>query len=116
MKSFLVVSKEPEALRVLRSCFSADYSIESVDGKESALETLKRRRYDVIFIDIEILQGSSPGGGYNESLEEFWHLFQTIQVIVMCSQEGIREAVKAVKWGYRLHCLPPLCRRGKTHN
>ena len=99
MKSFLVVSKEPEALRVLRSCFSADYSIESVDGKESALETLKRRRYDVIFIDIEILQGSSPGGGYNESLEEFWHLFQTIQVIVMCSQEGIREAVKAVKAG-----------------
>jgi DNA-binding NtrC family response regulator len=108
MKSFLVVSKEPEVLRVIRSCFSADYSIGSADGKESALERLKRTRYDVIFIDIEILRGSSPGGGYNENLEKFWHLFPTIQVIVMCPQERIREAVKAVKAGASDYITYPL--------
>lgn len=108
MKSFLVVSKEQEVLRVIRSCFSADHSIGSADGKESALERLNRKRYDVIFIDIEILRGSSPGGGYNESLQKFWHLFPTIQVIVMCSQEGIREAVKAVKVGASDYLTYPL--------
>ena len=108
MKSFLIVSKEPEVLRIIRSCFSADYSIGSAGGKESALERLKRTRYDVIFIDIEILRGSSPGGGYNENLEKFWHMFPTIQVIVMCSQEGIREAVKAVKAGASDYLTYPL--------
>jgi len=108
MKSFLVVSKEPEVLREIRSCFSADYSIGSADGKESALVRLKKTRYDVIFIDIEILRGSSPGGGYDESLQKFWHLFPTIQVIVMCSQEDIREAVKAVKAGVIDYLTYPL--------
>ena len=108
MKSFLVVSKEPEVLRIIRSGFSPDYSIVGAANKESALERLKLTRYDVIFIDIEILQESSPGGGYNESFEKFWHLFPTIQFIVMCSQGNIREAVKAVKAGASDYLTYPL--------
>ena len=108
MKSFLVVSKEPEMLRVIRSSFSPDYAIGNAKSNESALEMLKRTRYDLIFIDIEMLREASPSGSYDEGLQKFWHLFQTIQIIVMCSPENIREAVKAVKAGAGDYLTYPL--------
>jgi len=108
MKSFLVVSKDPQVFRVIQSCFSAGYSVGNVASNDSALERLKRTRYDVIFIDIEILVGSTPGEGYEEGLQSFWHLYPTIQIIVTCSQARVREAVKAVKAGASDYLTYPL--------
>jgi DNA-binding NtrC family response regulator len=66
---------------------------------DAALDTLKKRRYDLIFVDLEILRRSASGNGYKAAMESFWHLYPTIEIIVMSSQEMIREAVMAVKAG-----------------
>lgn len=108
MKSFLVVSKAPEVLRVIRSSFPPEYTVRGAENQGSALEMLKGARCDVVFIEVEMLRGSGPSGGYDESLERFRQLFQTIQVIVMCPPDRIREAVKAVKAGASDYLTYPL--------
>jgi len=108
MKSFLVVSKEPEVLRIISSSFAQDCTFGSADDKDSALAMLKNNRFDCVFIDVEILRGSAQGDGYKAALETFWHLYPTIEIIVMASQVQIREAVIAVKAGASNYLTYPL--------
>ena len=99
MRHILVISKEQEVFFSIHSCFRSGYRVENVADKDAALEILHKKRYDFIFVDVEILKESAPDNGYKLALRSFWHLFSTIEIIVMSSQEMIREAVMAVKAG-----------------
>jgi DNA-binding NtrC family response regulator len=59
-------------------------------------------------VDVEILKESAPDNGYKLALRSFWHLFSTIEIIVMSSQEMIREAVMAVKAGASNYITYPI--------
>jgi DNA-binding NtrC family response regulator len=63
------------------------------------MEMLRKKRYDFVFIDVEILKETVSGNGYKVSLQLFWLVYPSIEIIVMSSQEMIREAVMAVKAG-----------------
>ena len=69
---------------------------------------LRKKRYDIILIDIEILRESAHGNGYKAALQPFWHLYPTIDIIVMASKEMIRDAVMAVKAGADDYLVYPL--------
>jgi len=69
---------------------------------------LGKRRYDFIFIDLEILSKSVPGNEHKAGLQSFWQLFPTIEIIVMTSQEKIREAVMVVKAGASNYVTYPI--------
>jgi len=99
MRSILVISNEQKVCGSISSCFETGYKVSVALNADAALDTLKKRRYDLIFVDLEILRGSASGNGYKAAMEPFWHLYPTIEIIVMCSQEMIREAVMAVKAG-----------------
>jgi len=99
MKSILVVTKEQEVFHTIQACFRQGYRVDKAARKDAALEMLRKRPSDFVFIDLEILRESVPSNGYKVALEPFWHLYPTIQIIVMSSQEMIREAVMAVKAG-----------------
>jgi len=108
MKFFLVVSKEHEVFQTIHSCFSRGHVVRKVSDKTSALEMLKKKRYDCIFIDLEILRESSPDNRYKSALQPFWHLHPTIEIVVLSSQEMIREAVSAVKAGASNYLVYPV--------
>ena len=99
MRSILVISNEQKVCGSISSCFETGYKVSVALNADAALDTLKKRRYDLIFVDLEILRGSASSNGYKAAMEPFWHLYPTIEIIVMCSQEMIREAVMAVKAG-----------------
>ncbi len=99
MRYFLVVSKEQEVCGALHSCFDPKCRVDAVRDKDAALDRLMKQRYDLIFMDLAILRESMPDNGYTAALQPFWHLHPTVEVIVMCPQEMIREAVMAVKAG-----------------
>ena len=99
MRSILIVSGQQEVFRAINRCFGPGYKVNTASNTDAALDTLRKRRYDLIFIDLEILRGSASGNGYKAAMEPFWHLYPTIEIIVMASQHMIREAVMAVKAG-----------------
>ncbi|MGD2246493.1 MAG: sigma-54 dependent transcriptional regulator [Candidatus Aminicenantes bacterium] len=99
MNSILVISKEQEILRIFRSSFQSQYRLAKASDINSAIEILQKRRYDFIFIDLKILEESIPGNEYEKSLQPFWHLFPTVEIIIMSSREMIRESMAAIKAG-----------------
>ena len=103
MKTIIVASQNQMACDTVRSCFRAEYRVEVASNKESCLAFFKKKRCEFLLIDVEILRnGSEPGNGsniYKDALQPFWQIFPTTEIIVMSSQENIREAVMVVKAG-----------------
>lgn len=99
MKYFLAASKAQEVYGALHSCFYPKCRVDAARDKDAALDRLMKQRYDLIFMDLAILRESMPDNGYTTALQPFLHLQPTVEVIVMCPQEMIREAVMAVKAG-----------------
>jgi DNA-binding NtrC family response regulator len=108
MKSVLVISKEHAIYRTIHSCFRSGYSLDKVASKKQALEILFKKRYDLLFIDLQMLIEDTPDQNYKSALQSFWHLYPTIEVIVMASQSMLRKAVEAVKAGARDYLTYPL--------
>lgn len=108
MGAILIVSREQEVFRAINACFRQGYRIDKASTKDAALETLRKRRSDFVFIDLEILRESVPGSGYKAALEPFWHLYPTVEIIVLSAQEMIREAVMAVKAGASNYLTYPI--------
>jgi DNA-binding NtrC family response regulator len=108
MRNILIVSKQPDAFRTLKASFSTGCLIEHASTKDAAIERLRKKRSDFVFIELEILKKSAPRGGYKTALEPFWHLYPTIEIIVMSPQEMIRDAVMAVKAGASNYLTYPI--------
>jgi DNA-binding NtrC family response regulator len=63
------------------------------------MELLSDKRYDLLFIELDILLASIADEEYKEALRPFWQLHPTIEIIVMAPQNQVRKAIKAVKAG-----------------
>jgi DNA-binding NtrC family response regulator len=110
MKLVLVVSKNRNACDVIRGSMASEYRVEVISRKDICLEMFRKKRYEFLFIDVELLRESEPYNNYKAALQPFWHAYPTVQIIVMSSQEMIREAVNAVKAGagdYLTHPIDP---------
>jgi DNA-binding NtrC family response regulator len=109
MKAFLVVSQQQDAVRTIRECFHQKYRVDKADNIGAALEGLRKRRYEFLFIDLNMLLGAAKeGNGYEDAMQAFWLSHPTIEIIVMSPQEMIREAVMAVKAGASNYLTFPL--------
>jgi len=108
MRSVLVVSKEQESARIIRTSLGSGFRVDAAPGKDSVVNMLHHKRYDYVFTDVDLLKESSPANGYKSALQVYWEAFPTVEVIVMCPQEMIREAVKAVKAGAGNYLTYPL--------
>ncbi len=99
MKNMLVVSEEKDVTLAIQSCFRSASAVVGTSNIEAALASLHKKRFDLVFIDLEILRGSVQDNSYKESLQLFWQLYPTIEIIIMTGKEMIRDAVKALKAG-----------------
>ena len=113
MKSILIASENKTASKVLQETFAPEYKVDTVSSKASCLDKFRQRRYDYTYIDLELLreQGAVQGHyDYKTSLQPFREAFPTAEIIVMSSQEMIREAVMAVKAGASNYLTYPIDR------
>jgi DNA-binding NtrC family response regulator len=99
MKSILVTTTEQQTVQTIRSCFQSVYRVDRADTRLQALELFSNKRFDLMFIELDILLTSIPDEDYIEALRPFWQLYPTIEIIVMAPQNQIRKAIKAVKAG-----------------
>ncbi|MFW6147459.1 MAG: sigma-54-dependent transcriptional regulator [Thermodesulfobacteriota bacterium] len=108
MKTVLVVSNQQDVYRALKASLGKEYRVDNASTRDAAMEMLKKKRSDMIFIDLLLLGAPAGRGGYQAALEPFWHLYPTIEIIIMSSQEFIRDAVMAVKAGASNYLTYPI--------
>ena len=99
MKSILVATSDQKLLPTIRSCFPSSYRVDRASTKYQAIELVLKRRYDLIFIELDILFEKVPDENYNEAMQPFWQIYSTIEIIIMAPTNQIRKAIKAVKAG-----------------
>ena len=99
MKAVLVASRNQSACNAIRSSMRPEHRVDLVTSKDGCLEMFRKKRYEFLFIDVEVLRGPMLDNNYKTALQPFWHAYPTAQIIAMSSQEIIREAVRAVKAG-----------------
>lgn len=113
MKSILIASNNQLACEEIREHFSPEYRAEVVSNKDSCLVEFRKKRHEFTFIDVELLRALGYRRGrydYKAGLEPFRQAFPTAEIIVLSSQEMIREAVNAVKAGASDYLTYPINR------
>jgi DNA-binding NtrC family response regulator len=113
MKSILIASDNQLACELMQEYFSPDYAVKVVSEKGSCLVEFRKKRHEFTFIDVELLRALGYQRGrydYKAGLEPFRQAFPTAEIIVLSSQEMIREAVNAVKAGASDYLTYPINR------
>ncbi len=108
VQSVLVASKNQQASKVIRDSMGSEYRVEVLSSKEACLEMFRKKRYEFLFIDVEILCELRPACNYKSEMQPFWLAYPSVHIVAMSSQEMIREAVKAVKAGAGDYLTYPL--------
>ncbi len=91
----LVIDDEPRIRNSLRVCLEGEgYKVTEAGGAESALEAIRRRPYDLAFLDLR-LPSTSGMDLLPELLDEQPHL----QVLVITAHSSIDSAVEAMRRG-----------------
>lgn len=108
MKYILVATQDQKAYDIIQICFESGYKVEMVVSKESALETFQKKRYDFLFIDIEMLKSLKAENEYKNQLQLFWRVTSDVEIIVLSTPAMIRETVNAVKAGASNYLTYPL--------
>jgi len=111
MKYILVAADDQRACGIIRNCFGPDYRTDVISTPAFSLEEIRKKRYEFIFIDILFLRGAEAENGlvdYGKRLQPFWQVFPTAEIIVMSSQDMIREVVNAVKAGASNYLTYPI--------
>ncbi|MBF0288267.1 MAG: sigma-54-dependent Fis family transcriptional regulator [SAR324 cluster bacterium] len=102
MKSILIATSDATTVETFCERLSREYRIDSASSKQECFDKFERHRYEFTFIDIQLLAeipSDNNSNGYQTTLHYFWHVFPTAQIIVLCLQSQIREAVNIVKTG-----------------
>ena len=108
MRSIIVITKDDSAVQTIQSCLTSRSLLAQAEDIESAIAILQKKRYDFVFIDLEILSQSAVNNEFKETFLPFWAMYPTLEIVVMCTQESLREAVRAVKAGANTYLTYPI--------
>jgi DNA-binding NtrC family response regulator len=95
----MIVCRDLKAAEAVHSAFGPPCRVDTARDNAHALDLLKKRPYEIIFIDLGILQGDNKNEHIKESLHLFWAHRPSVELIVISQKETIRDAVRAVKAG-----------------
>ncbi len=99
MWSALVISATAGMEAQVREGFPPDHRIDTAGSIDSALKTIEKRRYDILFIDIGLLSKALRGNSFKETFHPFKALYPSLEIVVISPQDMVRQAVMAVKSG-----------------
>ena len=108
MRSIIVITRDDTLLQTIQSCLTPRPLATQAKDIRSALNGLQKKRCDFVFIDLEILMQSVSNNEYKEAFLPFWSVYPTLEIVVICSQKFLREAVKAVKAGANTYLTYPI--------
>ncbi len=99
MSRVLLLSTDDELVGLIRKALDETTLSEKVDTVEAALDLHKKHPFDIIFIDLPLLNRESSGNDFNEAVRPFkgWH--PGVKFVVLTARQAIRSAVRAVKSG-----------------
>lgn len=108
MKRILVASDKPETCDIIRDCLHLHYKPDIVPDAESCLQMFRKKRYEFVFIEMNLLGDANGNKCYKEKLNHFWQIYPAIKIIVLTDQAKIRDAVNAVKAGANNYLTHPI--------
>jgi DNA-binding NtrC family response regulator len=111
MKQILVATHNQGVGSVIRGCFRPAYQVDETSDRTACYEMAQKKRYEFIFIDILFLQETANGKDYPDygrGLQPLWNAFPAVEIIVLSSQDLIREVVNAVKAGASNYLTYPI--------
>ena len=111
MRNSLVICRDETVYQHIQASLRPDYRVEYLGRFDGGVQSIPRRIYEFIFIDIETLVGGGPPNGqvdFHRLLNPFWVNFPTAEIIVMSTPLMIRQAVEAVKTGASNYLTYPI--------
>ncbi|MFH1728779.1 MAG: sigma-54 dependent transcriptional regulator [Pseudomonadota bacterium] len=102
MKEILCAIKDEEAKKQIADILKDTYHIDFATNKETSVNKFKKKKYDLLFIDIEFLTATIERPikeYYIDEIQEFFNIIPAIGIIVFASQSNTRKAVYAVRGG-----------------
>jgi len=110
MRNFLLVSRDAEVLTAFDKSCTEGAGIFPCSSLVEALSILNTHRYEFLFVDMEILRHTAlaNASGYKAVLQPFWLRHPSLDIVVMTSQEMLREAVSTVKQGASDYLMYPI--------
>ncbi len=108
MKYILIASTKRDVETILRRCFPGRHQIERVDSMRACLDRFRNRRYEFLFIDLDVLSDGRARPDFHEKLRPFWQAFPTAELVILTPPHKIRDAVQAVKAGASDYLTYPL--------
>ncbi len=107
-RTALVISQDRSVFDTVLNSFRNKRAVDEVQSIDMALDLLRARHYDFLFIDLHTLKSRTGGNGYKTALQPLWLAAPDVDIIVMSPPEAIREAVMAVKAGASNYLTYPL--------
>ena len=99
MRYILAATGDKAAAGVIRSAFRRPFQVDRATTVREGLESLRKRRNEFAFLDLELLYGlGGVGDDAAAALRTVRQLFPSVEIIVMASPEGAGEAVEARLW------------------
>lgn len=109
MRYILAATEDREATEVIRSTFRRPFQVDKAASVRESLESLRKRRYEFAFLDLDLLCGlGAMGDDSGAALRAVRQIFPSIEIIVMTLPERAGEAVEAVKAGAANYVTYPL--------
>ena len=108
MKYILVATQSENANRVLQDCFPNNFQVEKASSGKACIELFVKKRYEFLFVDVELLRDLANPDDYKKQLQPFWSAFPEAEIIVLSHQDKIRETVNLVKAGASNYLIYPI--------
>lgn len=98
--SILVADDEPGMRDLFRFCFEADYHIDTAEDGLEAVEAVRRRRYDLLVLDVHMPRMAGP-----EALAEIRKLRPDQPVLILSSSSDLRHTFEESVMRQGIRCL-----------
>jgi hypothetical protein len=96
MKYALVASVNRAAVEGIRTSLKSRYQVECARRRFQLMDMFRSRRYDFVFVDLELLQIPGKKSDYKKIFQPFWDVYPAVILVIPVPSDLIREAVMAV--------------------
>ncbi|MBU2511958.1 sigma-54 dependent transcriptional regulator [bacterium] len=111
MLSILVAHAKTEISQEIKHYLSKDFYVKTTTSFETCLRLFEQQRFEFTFIDLDLFANQitkSSIKDYQTVLKQFWKIFPMAQLIMISTQDRIRETVNIVKAGANNYITTPI--------
>ena len=111
MRSILVATHNNEIKTSIGNYLKGRYLVDLADSGEECLRKIAKRPHDILFVDLDFLQGQLPPAQADDYADKFKSLrksFGQAAMVVLTSHEDIRRAVTAIRSGADDYLIYPI--------